>query len=50
MNNKLKSSLYFASLVLAIITYYNIDHADNIQNNELANNNIEQVSTQEALN
>lgn len=50
MNNKLKSSLYFASLVLALITYYNIDNADNIQNNELANNTIEQVSTPEALN
>ena len=50
MNNKIKSSLYFASLVLAIITYYHIDNTYNIQNNELANNTLVQVSTPETLN
>lgn len=50
MNHKTKSFLYFANLVLAVVTYYTIEHADTVQNNELANHTIEQVSTQEALN
>lgn len=50
MNHKLKSVLYFASLVIAMITYYNADQADTVQNTELANNTIEHVSAPEALN
>ena len=50
MNHKIKSSLYFASLVLALITYYTIDNADSIPNNEMVNNTIEQVVPAEALN
>lgn len=50
MNHKIKSSLYFASLVLALVTYYTIDNSDNIPTNEMANNTIEQVAAAEALN
>lgn len=49
MNYKTKSLLYFASLVLAVVTYYNIGHADTVQNIELAENTIESFSTHEAL-
>lgn len=48
MSYKIKSVLYFASLVLALITYYHIDNVNSIQNNELANN-FENVSKVEAL-
>jgi hypothetical protein len=50
MNHKIKSLLYFASLVLALITYYTMDNTDSIQNNEMVNNTIVQVSNSEALN
>ena len=50
MNHKIKSSLYFASLVLALITYYTIDNADSIPNNEMVHNTIEHVATPESLN
>lgn len=48
MSYKIKSALYFASLVLALITYYHIDNADSIQNNELENNFLN-TSTAEVL-
>jgi len=50
MNPKVKSFLYFATWVIAVITYYNMDNADTFKNAELANNTIEHVSTKEALN
>lgn len=50
MNYKAKSFLYFASLVIAMITYYTIGHVDTFQNTELANNILEHVSSTEALN
>lgn len=50
MSHKTKSALYFASLVLAAITYYGIDTFDTIENNQLVENTIEQVSTDEVLN
>ena len=50
MNYKAKSLVYFASLVLAVVTYYNIEHTDTVQNTELAENTIENVSTKEAFN
>ncbi len=49
MSYKVKSSLYFASLLLAVITYYNITTKAAIQNTELAENTIEQVSTDKTL-
>jgi hypothetical protein len=48
MSYKIKSVLYFASLVLALITYYHIDNVDSFQNKELANN-FENVSSVEAF-
>lgn len=50
MNHKTKSFLYFASLVIAVVTYYNTFNTDTVQNIELAENTIENVSTKEALN
>ncbi len=50
MNYKTKSLLYFASLVLAVVTYYNLDQTDTLQNTELANHTITQVSSPETLN
>lgn len=50
MNHKVKSFLYFASLVIAVVLYYNVDTTNTFQNTELANNTIEHVSDQEALN
>jgi len=48
MSHKIKSTLYFASLVLALITYYHIDSSATTQNNELADN-AKNVSTIQAL-
>lgn len=49
MNYKVKSFLYFASLVIAAIVYNTMD-SNMIQDTQLANNTIEHVSTPEALN
>jgi hypothetical protein len=49
MSHKVKSSLYFASLMLTVLTYYTISTNDTIQNNELAQNTIEQVSTDKTV-
>lgn len=48
MSYKIKSILYFASLVLAIITYYHIDNVNTTSHTELVNN-LENVSTFETL-
>ena len=50
MNHKTKSLLYFASLVLAVVAYYNTFNMDSKQNTHLAENTIHNVSTQGALN
>lgn len=50
MNYKIKSVLYFATLVIAAITYYNMDNTVDIQKNEIANNTIVHVSSSETLN
>jgi hypothetical protein len=50
MSHKAKSSLYFASLLLAVVTYYNTGNTETIQNTELAENTIEQVSIDKTLN
>jgi|GEM_PF-3408604 len=50
MSQKVKSTLYFASLVIALIAYANVNEANTVQNNELAENTIEKVSTYNALN
>jgi len=49
MNYKIKSVLYFATLVIVAITYYNMDSTVDIQKNELANNTIAHVSSSETL-
>lgn len=49
MSHKIKSSLYFASLVLAIVTYYTVESNDTIENTEMAQNTIEQIVTDKAL-
>lgn len=50
MSYKIKSALYLASFVLAVVTYYNFGNVDTIQNTELAENTIEKVSTDKMLN
>ncbi|MFK7812762.1 MAG: hypothetical protein AB8B59_09725 [Maribacter sp.] len=50
MSYKTKSFFYFASFLIAIVTYYNIGNTDTVQNTELAENTIENVSLQESLN
>jgi len=49
MNYKVKSILYFATLVIAALTYYSMDQGETPQQDQLANNTIEYVSTPEAL-
>lgn len=48
MSHKIKSTLYFASLVLALITYYHIDNVNAAPQTELADN-LENISTIETL-
>ena len=50
MSHKIKSSLYFASLVLALVTYYSVLNNNTPQNNEMAQNTTVQVTTNKALN
>jgi len=50
MNHRVKSFLYFASLVVAVMSYHTIENTATAQNNQLANNTIVKVSAQEALN
>jgi hypothetical protein len=51
MTCKAKSPLYFASFVIVAITYYNIVHTNpTVPTNEIANANIENAMTIEALN
>ncbi|GAB5476411.1 MAG: hypothetical protein Mars2KO_45100 [Maribacter sp.] len=50
MSHKVKSSLYFASLLLAVVTYYSTNTTDIIENRQLVENTIEQPSTDDALN
>jgi hypothetical protein len=45
MSNKLKSTLYFGTLLLALISYAQLGEVKQAEKSELANNNIEQVST-----
>jgi hypothetical protein len=49
MNHKTKSLLYFASFVVAALSYYHMENS-NLQNTEIAIHTQAQVSTQEALN
>jgi len=41
--------MYFATLVNAVLAYYNLDRANTVQNTELAEHTIENVSVK-ALN
>ncbi|GAB5476409.1 MAG: hypothetical protein Mars2KO_45080 [Maribacter sp.] len=50
MSHKIKSALYFSSLVLAVMTYYSIDTTETIENTQLVENTIEQISTDDVLN
>ncbi len=51
MTCKAKSPLYFASFVIIAITYYTIVHTNPmVPANEIANVDIENVTTIEALN
>jgi hypothetical protein len=50
MNYKFKSVLYFSGLVIALVTYYNVEATNAIQETQLVENNIEQTVTQDALN
>ncbi len=50
MSHKLKSSLYFATLVLALISYYNMDQAKQNEEQKLVENTLEQASVSEVIN
>ena len=50
MSIQVKSSLYFATLLIAMITYYNVGQAEQTDNTQMVNNTSAQVSTPEALN
>ena len=50
MSYKIKSVLYFASFVMALVIYYQIGNSNSIKNSELANNTTVQISTPETLN
>ncbi len=50
MNYKSKSLLYFASLVLALITYYHVESIENNQNHEMAENIEIELSTVKNIN
>lgn len=45
MSNKLKSTLYFGTLILALISYAQLGQTKQVEKSQLANNSIEQVST-----
>ena len=49
MSKQTKSFLYFLALVVAFVTYSNIDQTNNEQAKELANNTIEKTTDIEAL-
>ena len=49
MSDKIKSSLYFASLVLAIIAYYSVENSYTTQDVEIAQNTIENHEIDKAL-
>lgn len=42
--------MYFASFVLALVTYYHVNNVDNMHNDEMAQNTTVQISTPETLN
>lgn len=50
MNDKVKSSLYFATLVIALVMYSNVEGDQSVQTSQLANNTLEHVSLPNALN
>ncbi len=50
MSYKLKSSMYFTSLIVAVVMYYSIDNSNRTQEIKIAQNTIENVSTNETLN
>jgi hypothetical protein len=50
MSYKIKSSLYLASLIIAVLIYHNNVKANDATNFDLAQNNIENVSIHEAVN
>ena len=50
MNHKTKSLLYFVSLVLAVVAYYNTFNMNETQHTHLVENTIDNVSSQDALN
>ena len=50
MNHKVKSVLYFASFVIAVVVYLNIDNTNSVHNADIVTTTIEDVSLREALN
>jgi len=50
MNYKLKSVLYFSGLVIALVTYYNVEATNAVQETQLVENTVEQTAAQDALN
>lgn len=48
MSYKTKSFLYFASFIIAAVTYYNSTYTESVSsnNNEIVTNNVEQTTIQ----
>lgn len=45
MSYKVKSTLYFASLILAVVTYYNFGNVNRIKITDVVENTISEVTT-----
>lgn len=50
MSHKVKSALYFASLLLAVVTYHSFNTTDALQNTQVVENTMELESDEGALN
>jgi len=50
MSYKTKSFLYFASLIIMAVTYYNVAYTNQVPTNEMASADIDNVSTLKNLN
>ncbi len=50
MNYKTKSLMYFASLVLALFTYYHFENNESNEQHKMADNIVIEVSNQKVLN
>ena len=50
MNHKIKSALYFASFIIAVLVYLNLRYTKSVQNADIVTTTLEHDSSEEALN